>query len=216
MGLYTSPFVLLGLANTFTQSQAIRGISGNDSVYLHLEGSGTGQASVTFSNSYNGEWGTGAAIGDGDFSLLRDINSATDVAYYTTSSSTTTFNSILSAAGGISIPSGESITGAGSLNLTGTGEFGGLFIANGGIETAGGGTAPTAFTPGATGVATVVSTTKNVVLICTAAGTQSADGEVNGTSIGAQWAAGMSFYLKVNDTITWTGTAAPTFLTMAA
>ncbi len=84
------------------------------------------------------------------------------------------------------------------------------------IFTSGGGTAPVAFVPGATGVATVVSATNNVVLICTAAGTQSADGAINGVSIGADWVAGQTVSLKANDTITWTGTVAPTFLTMAA
>ena len=85
-----------------------------------------------------------------------------------------------------------------------------------GLATGAGGTAPASWTPGATTVATVVSSTQNVILICTAIGTQSANGQINGTDIGATWAAGQVIPLKKGDTVTWTGTAAPTFIVMSA
>ena len=72
------------------------------------------------------------------------------------------------------------------------------------------------FTPGASGTATVVSASNNITLICTGAGTQSAAGAINGVSIGATWTAGQVVPLKKGDTITWTGTVAPSFVVMNA
>ena len=211
MGLYTSPFVLLGLENSWNANNSFNAgltIPGSAS-------SGLNMALDSYLDSQNIAFGDVAVIVMARGELwIADNGGRVNLSFVMDTGAE--FYYPLTVSGGLVVPSGESITGAGSLNLTGTGEFGGLFLANGGIETAGGGTAPAAFTPGATGVATAVSTSKNVVLICTAAGTQTGNGAVNGTSIGAQWTAGMSFYLKANDTITWTGSAAPTFLTMAA
>lgn len=214
MALYTSPFVLLGMANNWTAQQTMQsGVVVPSSVAtgldLQQDSAGSGPSltmgKITFTQYY------------GQLSLYVPGNLGVTLFYAGQGSGFNAgFNAPLSIAGGMSVESGQAISGAGSLNLTGTGEFGGLFTAAGGIETAGGGTAPTAFSPGASGTATAVSTSRNVTLICTAAGTQSADGEVNGVSIGAQWAAGMVVPLKANDTVTWTGTAAPTFLYMYA
>ena len=111
-------------------------------------------------------------------------------------------------AGAVVNPASGTVAGAWTVN--------GLLTAGAHIATSSGGTAPAAFSPGASGVASVVSATNNVTLICTAVGTQSADGAINGVSIGTTWAAGMVVPLKANDTITWTGTVAPTFVSMPA
>ena len=89
-------------------------------------------------------------------------------------------------------------------------------IAAGKLSTGGGGSAPTSWVPGLSTVSTVVSSTNNVTLICTLPGTQSANAQINGTSIGAQWVAGQVIPLKKNDTVMWTGSVAPTFIAMNA
>ena len=78
-----------------------------------------------------------------------------------------------------------------------------------GISTGGGGTAPTAVTVPASGTAYTPSTTGNTVLFVSG-GTVTAVA-VNGITTGLTSG---TFYMKANDTITFTYTAAPTVYQM--
>lgn len=120
-----------------------------------------------------------------------------------------------------SFQAGLSVTAAGSGNstansyLTGNEVFVidsvGNFLGGGHFHTGGGGTAPTSVTVPASGTAYTASTIYNTIL--TVSGGAVTAIAINGTSTGL---ISGTFYLKANDTITFTYTTAPTVLQMYA
>lgn len=127
MGIYTSPFVLLGLANTWASGQTVSspqsGVASAGTLYIR-----------GWMGSARAQWVISAEADNSLHIFNSDNPVPLDIAY---SGGVITSNGQIVANGGVYIPSGESITGAGSLNLTGTGEFGALFTAAAGIDITG-------------------------------------------------------------------------------